>query len=75
MTNADLNERIRELCAARGLMFRPWEVPPWEVNDGPPPWPANSAGARSWPKAQALRRRLIAEIKGKTARQRVRRSG
>jgi hypothetical protein len=70
-TTTELNERIRELCAARGLTFRPWEVPPWEVDDGPSPWPAGSAGGRSWPKAQALRRKLIAEIKSKTARQKA----
>ncbi len=59
----DLNARIRALCEERGLTFRPWEAPPWEADDGPSPWPRRTAGAESWPKAQALRRRLIAELK------------
>ena len=59
---ATLNERIEELCTARGMTFRPHECPPWEADDGPSPWPPNSAGSESWPKAQQLRRRLIAEL-------------
>jgi hypothetical protein len=42
------------------MQFAPYECPPWEADDGPSPWPAHTAGAESWPKAQALRRKLIA---------------
>ena len=45
---ATLNERIEELCTARGMTFRPHECPPWEADDGPSPWPprpGNEKGA------------------------------
>jgi hypothetical protein len=58
-----LNDRIRELCEKRGLRFRLWEIPPWQANFGPSPWPSQVGGGESWPKAQALRRKLIAELK------------
>jgi hypothetical protein len=58
-----LDEQIRALCEKRGLTFKPWEVEPWDVNDGSSPWPPGTAGATTWPKAQALRRKLIAELK------------
>jgi hypothetical protein len=61
-----LDKRIRKLREARGLHFKPWEIPPWDVDDGPSPFPAGTAGAQSWSRAQKLRRRLIAEIKGKS---------
>jgi hypothetical protein len=63
MSKPTLNDRIRELCNKRGLTFKPWEVEPWDVDDGPSPWPPGTAGATTWPKAQALRRELIAELK------------
>jgi hypothetical protein len=59
-----LNDRIRALCEARGMTFKPWEIPPWDVPDtGPSPWPPTTGGSISWPKAQKLRRKLIAELK------------
>ena len=57
------NDRIRAWCDDRGLTFKPWEVHPAEVGTGPSPWPAGSAGAESWPKAQKLRRKILAEIR------------
>jgi hypothetical protein len=60
---ADLDRRIEELCHQRGYHFKPWETPPWEADDGPSPWPPGCAGALSWPQAQQLRRRLIAELR------------
>jgi len=57
-----LDDDIRKLCEERGLRFRPWEVEPWNCDFGPCPWPAGTGGADSWPKAQRLRRKLIAEL-------------
>ena len=65
MTTDELNAKIEALCVAKGLHFKPHECPPWEANEGPSPWPPNTAGWASWPKAQALRRKLIGEIKGR----------
>jgi hypothetical protein len=62
MTTDELNSKIEQLCVAKGLHFKPHEGPPWQADNGPCPWPAQSAGGESWPKAQALRRMLIAEI-------------
>jgi hypothetical protein len=69
-----LDRQIKALCEQRGFTFRPWEFPrPWDpVLDGPRP---EYEGADWWLKAQQLRRKLIAELKGQTARARVRRSG
>lgn len=54
---------IKEECEARGLTFRPWEIPPWEVSLGEKcPWPSDRAGAQSWPKALELRRQLLDEL-------------
>ena len=57
------NERIRAWCDERGLKFKPWEIHPAAVRRGPSPWPAGCGGAESWPKAQKLRRKILAEIK------------
>lgn len=65
MDGDELNRRIEEICTERGLTFAPWECPPWECDEGPSPWPADTAGAELWPKAQRLRRQLIAEINNK----------
>jgi hypothetical protein len=59
----ELNQRIRELCEERGWTFKLWEVHPAEADDGPSPWPPGTGGYESWPKAQKLRRHLIAELK------------
>lgn len=60
---SDLNGKIRAWCEARGYRFKPWEVHPADANDGPSPWPEGTGGAASWPKAQKLRRKIIAELK------------
>ena len=60
----DLDARIRALVEAKGYKFRPWEVHPAEVDAGTSPWPGGTMGAQSWPKAQKLRGKLIAERKG-----------
>ena len=44
------------------LGLRPWEASPMDAHDGPSPWPEGSAGARSWPLAQRLRRELMAAV-------------
>ena len=62
MTDDELNAKIEAICKARGMTFAPYECPPWEADEGPSPWPPRTAGAESWPKAQALRRKLIAEL-------------
>ena len=62
MTDDVLNRRIRQECERRGWQFRPWEVHPADVDDGPSPWPPGTAGGLSWPKAQALRRQLLAVL-------------
>src|SRR5262245_52430145 len=54
--------KIREICEERGMKFRPWEIRPWKAHDGRRPFGDGTAGAESRPKAQELRRRLIAEI-------------
>jgi hypothetical protein len=48
-----LNERIEALCEARGLHFGPHEIPPWEADEGPSPYPPTSAGSLTWPMAQS----------------------
>lgn len=57
-----LDDRIRAWCDEHGLKFKPWEVHPAEVDNGPSPWPAASGGGDSWPKAQKLRRKIIADL-------------
>jgi hypothetical protein len=64
MKKQTLDDRIRALCEARGLHFKPWQCLPWDVPDtGPSPWMAGSAGAISWIQAQALRRKLRVELR------------
>jgi hypothetical protein len=60
----DIDEQLKQLCEQKGLRFKPWEVAPWDVTAGPSPWPRGTAGYASWPKAQQLRRRLLAELRG-----------
>lgn len=62
MKTKDLNARIRALCAERGMKFKPWEITPWDVDEGECPYPPGNATCASWPKAQKLRRALIQEI-------------
>ena len=63
MTPDELNAKIEQRCEAKGMKFKPWECSPWNareervVNDG-------TVCAESYPKAQALRRKLIAELEG-----------
>jgi hypothetical protein len=57
----ELNDRIRALCESKGLKFAPWEIEPWDCDDGPSPWP-HTTGAGHWAQAQQLRRQLIAEL-------------
>ena len=58
----NLNERIQQLCDTKGLKFKPWEITPYAVTDEPSPYPRGSMGAITWPKAQAMRARLIKEL-------------
>lgn len=59
----DAFRRNDHAALARALQLRPWEVNPIDAGPGPCPWPAGSAGARSWCSAQALRRELEAASK------------
>jgi hypothetical protein len=63
-----LNERIEDLCERKELHFGPHEIPPWEADDGPSPYPPMSAGSTTWPLAQRLRRELIAELEAEDAK-------
>jgi hypothetical protein len=63
MTHSATNQKIRNYCDAHGLEFKPWEVHPADADTGPSPWPAGSGGAESWPKAQKLRRKILADIR------------
>ena len=56
------SDMVLAWCDEHGLKFAPWEVHPADANNGPSPWPAGAAGAVSWPKAQKMRREIIAEI-------------
>lgn len=62
MTRSKIDDQIRDWCEARGLRFRPWEIAPWDVDAGPAPYTGEAAGAISWPKAQRLRARIIADL-------------
>jgi hypothetical protein len=60
----ELNERIGPVCEARGWAFKPWEAVPWAVSCERPP-PGGYLGTmrdETWPQAQKLRRKLIAEL-------------
>jgi len=58
-----LDKRIKALCEAKNITFKPWEIPPWEVQDRERcPYPVGTAGARSWPDALALRAALKKEL-------------
>jgi hypothetical protein len=63
-----MNDRIKELCEAKGLIFKPWETPrPWQIKaDSPCPFPPGTAAAVWWPKAQALRAKLVEELEAET---------
>jgi len=65
------DKMVQKWCDEHGLKFAPWEVHPAEADNGPSPWPVGAAGAVSWPKAQKLRRNIIAEIQ--VAQQRLNR--
>jgi hypothetical protein len=57
------DKMIESHCTERGYRFKPWEPKPWEVDEGPSPWPAGNAGATAWPRIQALRRKIIEDLK------------
>ena len=65
MADNELDDAIRRLCEERGWRFKPWEIHPADAGESPSPWPAGTAGSKSWPKAVAMRRKLIAEIEGR----------
>jgi hypothetical protein len=61
-----LDQRVRELCERKGLRFKPWEMPPWQVRlDDPsadPDNPWEEGYLATAPMARRLRRELEAEI-------------
>jgi hypothetical protein len=59
-----LDERVKELCEAKGLRFGLWEMPPWRAPDElPEGWhPEWGNVLESLPQAVELRRQLIREI-------------
>jgi hypothetical protein len=61
----EIDKRIKALCEAKGITFKPWEYPrPWEIEDDEPcPYgPPSSAGVTWWPKLLALRAALKEEL-------------
>lgn len=54
-----ISEIIEQERIALGLA--PWQLAPAEADDGPCPWPANTAGYAAWHEAVELRRRLLAD--------------
>jgi hypothetical protein len=65
LADAEMDRRIEELCAAKGLVFYPWEAAPWQVTaegDPPPPRDHFHCWADSVPLAHRLRRELEAEL-------------
>jgi hypothetical protein len=63
MSPDELNRRIEALCEEKGLTFKVWEILPWWVTeDEVNPYPKTTGGYESFPKAQKLRRQLVAEI-------------
>jgi hypothetical protein len=63
--------RGNEVAAAhlnRLLGLRPWQVSPVDARPGRSPWPANTAGATSWPRAQRLRRELDEAVRRRRAK-------
>jgi hypothetical protein len=64
-----LDEKVKALCERKGLRFGPFEPAPWQVGDTVPQYVIDGIEAglgwgwgESYPRAMALRRRLIAEL-------------
>jgi hypothetical protein len=53
-------DQQQELIAEqrRDMNLKPWELCLLEVDDGPSPWPAGTAGHTAWYAAQRLRAKL-----------------
>ena len=62
MTHSTIEDEIRTYCEAQGWRFKPWETTPWGATHDECPWPAQSMGAQTWPKARALRAQIVAEL-------------
>jgi hypothetical protein len=60
---------VRALCERKGLTFRPWECPPWQVRVDDEV-PEQRGSDRLWDErlAQRLRRELECEIRAEDAR-------
>jgi hypothetical protein len=63
-----LDERMEELCDQKGLRFKPWELPPWIVGDGPCPQNCSQSDRQYWAPAKKLRRELINELNAERRR-------
>jgi len=52
-----MSDALRERIARerREMNLRPWQFAPSEIDAGPCPYPAGSAGARGWAQAQQWR--------------------
>lgn len=61
-TDLDLLTKCR-----RDLGIKPWELEPWEVDDGPNPYASTPryALARSWLPAQRMRARMLKTVEGR----------
>jgi hypothetical protein len=62
----EMDRKVREFCEAKGLVFAPWECPPWQVGadeELPRVRGTDSIWAESAVLAHRLRRRLEAEIR------------
>ena len=62
LADAEMDRRVEELCAAKGLSFAPHECPPWWVQSTETIAPNDPWGG-SKRLAQRLRRQLEAELK------------
>ena len=55
---SDVDQQAAIQQQRKDMNLKPWELCPLEVDDGPSPWPGNSAGALNWAAAQRLRSKL-----------------
>jgi hypothetical protein len=63
MTQDEQNKRIKALCKAKGIKFKPWEFPPpWDITDEQETPHPTLKDCKWWPQMVAIRRKLKAEI-------------
>ena len=60
--NSSLDERVAD--ERRRLNLRPWQIAPFEVDDGPSPYSPGAAGYDAWQQAQKWRAEIRARDPG-----------